>query len=43
MMFWRIFRFELRVAFRYSVEIVNSLWFFLIVIIFFSFSIGSES
>ncbi|WP_428996403.1 heme exporter protein CcmB [Pseudomonas aeruginosa] len=32
MMFWRIFRLELRVAFRHSAEIANPLWFFLIVI-----------
>ncbi len=31
MMFWRIFRLELRVAFRHSAEIANPLWFFLIV------------
>ena len=29
MMFWRIFRLELRVAFRHSAEIANPLWFFL--------------
>lgn len=28
MMFWRIFRLELRVAFRHSAEIANPLWFF---------------
>ena len=36
MMFWRIFRLELRVAFRHSAEIANPLWFFLIVITLFS-------
>lgn len=42
MMFWRIFRLELRVAFRHSAEIVNPLWFFLIVITLFPLSIGPE-
>ena len=41
MMFWRIFRLELRVAFRHSAEIANPLWFFLIVITLFPLSIGS--
>lgn len=40
MMFWRIFRLELRVAFRHSAEIANPLWFFLIVITLFPLSIG---
>ncbi len=39
MMFWRIFRLELRVAFRHSAEIANPLWFFLIVITLFPLSI----
>ena len=34
-MMWRIFRLELRVAFRHSAEIANPLWFFLIVITLF--------
>ena len=38
MMFWRIFRLELRVAFRHSAEIANPLWFFLIVITLLLFS-----
>ena len=42
MMFWRIFRLELRVAFRHSAEIANPLWFFLIVITLFPLSIGPE-
>ena len=41
-MFWRIFRLELRVAFRHSAEIANPLWFFLIVITLFPLSIGPE-
>ena len=43
MMFWRIFRLELRVAFRHSAEIANPLWFFLIVITLFPLSIGPVS
>lgn len=41
-MMWRIFRLELRVAFRHSAEIANPLWFFLIVITLFPLSIGPE-
>lgn len=41
-MMWRIFRQELRVAFRHSAEIANPLWFFLIVITLFPLSIGPE-
>lgn len=44
MMFWRIFRLELRVAFRHSAEIANPLWFFLIVITLFrSVSVRSRN
>lgn len=43
MMFWRIFRLELRVAFRHSAEIANPLWFFLIVITLFPLSIDRKS
>lgn len=44
MMFWRIFRLELRVAFRHSAEIANPLWFFLIVITLFrSVSVQSRN
>lgn len=44
MMFWRIFRLELRVAFRHSAEIANPLWFFLIVITLFrSVSVGAAT
>ncbi|EAU6968017.1 heme exporter protein CcmB, partial [Salmonella enterica] len=41
-MMWRIFRLELRVAFRHSADIANPLWFFLIVITLFPLSIGPE-
>lgn len=41
-MIWRVFRLELRVAFRHSAEIANPLWFFLIVITLFPLGIGPE-
>ncbi|QXY86211.1 heme exporter protein CcmB [Salmonella bongori] len=41
-MMWRIFRLELRVAFRHRAEIANPLWFFLIVITLFPLSVGPE-
>ncbi|WP_171923212.1 heme exporter protein CcmB [Salmonella bongori] len=41
-MMWRIFRLELRVAFRHRTEIANPLWFFLIVITLFPLSVGPE-
>ena len=41
-MFWLIVKRELRVAFRSGAEIVNPLWFFLIVITLFPLGIGPE-
>ncbi len=41
-MMWLIFRRELRVAFRKGAEIINPLWFFLIVITLFPLGIGPE-
>ncbi|MTD42503.1 heme exporter protein CcmB [Erwinia sp. CPCC 100877] len=41
-MMWQIFRRELRVAFRKGTEMINPLWFFLIVITLFPLGIGPE-
>lgn len=41
-MFWRILQRELRIAFRSGSEIINPLWFFLIVITLFPLGIGPE-
>lgn len=41
-MMWRVFRKELRIAFRHSADMANPLWFFLIVITLFPLSIGPE-
>jgi heme exporter protein B len=41
-MMWQIFRRELRVAFRKGAEIINPLWFFLIVITLFPLGLGPE-
>ncbi|ELX8380774.1 heme exporter protein CcmB [Providencia vermicola] len=41
-MFWLVFRRELKIAFRSFSELVNPLWFFLIVITLFPLSIGPE-
>ncbi|QGU86787.1 heme exporter protein CcmB [Erwinia sorbitola] len=41
-MFWRVLKRELRIAFRSGAEIVNPLWFFLIVITLFPLGIGPE-
>lgn len=41
-MFWRVLKRELRIAFRSGSEIINPLWFFLIVITLFPLGIGPE-
>ncbi|PIJ51605.1 heme exporter protein CcmB [Erwinia sp. OLTSP20] len=41
-MFWRIIQRELRTAFRSGAEIMNPLWFFLIVITLFPLGIGPQ-
>lgn len=41
-MMWRIFRKELRIAFRHGTDMTNPLWFFLMVITLFPLSIGPE-
>lgn len=41
-MFWRVLKRELRIAFRSGAEIINPLWFFLIVITLFPLGIGPE-
>ncbi|MDR2227063.1 MAG: heme exporter protein CcmB, partial [Providencia sp.] len=41
-MFWLLIRRELKIAFRSFSELVNPLWFFLIVITLFPLSIGPE-
>lgn len=41
-MLWRIISRELRIAFRCGAEIINPLWFFLIVITLFPLGIGPE-
>lgn len=41
-MFWRVLKRELRIAFRSGSEVMNPLWFFLIVITLFPLGIGSE-
>lgn len=41
-MLWRVISRELRIAFRSGAEIVNPLWFFLIVITLFPLGIGPE-
>lgn len=41
-MLWRIISRELRIAFRSGAEIINPLWFFLIVITLFPLGIGPE-
>ncbi|WP_437890116.1 heme exporter protein CcmB [Phytobacter sp. V91] len=41
-MMWRVFRKELRIAFRHVADMANPLWFFLIVITLFPLSIGPE-
>lgn len=41
-MFWRVLQRELRIAFRSGSEIINPLWFFLIVITLFPLGIGPE-
>ncbi|HEY2453629.1 MAG TPA: heme exporter protein CcmB [Scandinavium sp.] len=42
-MMWHIFLRELRLAFRHAAEIINPLWFFLMVITLFPLGIGPES
>jgi len=42
-MFWRVLKRELRIAFRSGSEVMNPLWFFLIVITLFPLGIGPES
>ncbi|PRD16609.1 heme exporter protein CcmB [Pantoea coffeiphila] len=41
-MFWRVLKRELRIAFRSGSEVMNPLWFFLIVITLFPLGIGPE-
>nr|WP_314420897.1 heme exporter protein CcmB [uncultured Erwinia sp.] len=41
-MFWRVLRRELRIAFRSGSEVMNPLWFFLIVVTLFPLGIGPE-
>lgn len=41
-MFWRVLKRELRIAFRSGSEIINPLWFFLIVITLFPLGVGPE-
>ncbi|MCU5772836.1 heme exporter protein CcmB [Erwiniaceae bacterium BAC15a-03b] len=41
-MLWRVIKRELQIAFRSSAEIINPLWFFLIVITLFPLGIGPE-
>lgn len=41
-MLWRVIRRELQIAFRSGAEIINPLWFFLIVITLFPLGIGPE-
>ncbi len=42
MMLWRVIRRELQIAFRSRAEVINPLWFFLIVITLFPLGIGPE-
>lgn len=41
-MFWRVLKRELRIAFRSGSEVMNPLWFFLIVITLFPLGMGPE-
>lgn len=41
-MLWRVISRELRIAFRSGAEMLNPLWFFLIVITLFPLGIGPE-